>query len=724
MFRYIANTLFFALVLVSTCGSLNAQTQTKKNANDSKSVAELESSIEQIGLNDSSTIPLMRRLVRRCWLKCPDKAEFFGQQALQLLLNSPNIDELALIAGYLPRIYIDRGDFASAQKIIDQFYSVNKKPTNANDYARVLSNQGIIYRETGQLLLARNTYLQAIDIYTTLNNNRAIGNLYNNLAVLSLESNDVGDALEYFLKALPLIEEHSRVEQQVTTISNIAVAYGQLKDRDSSEKYLARAADLVSQIEHTRKATEFYKMKASIYIGLGDYQAAEKALDEAKISAKMHESEDIKGEMHLVSAKLFLLKEDYENAFASLDTASDIAEKIGSSPMANRVKIEQAKILLKTNKPNNAIAILTEAEKSIKDSGQTYLFDAVQPLLASAYENIGEFEKSLTIVKKQNQDLAEKMENDRESRIAQLSVLLKQHEQESIINEMTASRAESQAKLAQEQIRQQGLIIIALFFAFLLISMVIILYQKRKLLLTKTKLATESVTRKNQMLSDISHELRTPLAALKLQVETLEYDLTDDPKQTYKAIHSKIGNLNYLINDVLQLSLADAGQLTFNLKAIMIKPFLNAWIENNDALAEERKLAFSTILDIPPKLLCYCDAERLSQVLDNIYTNSCKYTDKGGQIMLKVAVDNNMLSITFEDSAPGMSSEELAQSFDRLYRVDKSRSRDLGGSGLGLSISKTLINLHKGMITCDHSNLGGLKVVILLPLEQNAEHSL
>ena len=116
------------------------------------------------------------------------------------------------------------------------------------------------------------------------------------------------------------------------------------------------------------------------------------------------------------------------------------------------------------------------------------------------------------------------------------------------------------------------------------------------------------------------------------------------------------------------------------------------------------------------------DAHRLHQVFMNLLENTLAYTDPGGQLRVGVSVDGgwsgNSLTLHFDDSAPGVPESEMPRLFDRLFRGESSRNRELGGSGLGLSICRAAIEAHGGTIDADASELGGLRVTIKLPLSK------
>jgi len=115
-------------------------------------------------------------------------------------------------------------------------------------------------------------------------------------------------------------------------------------------------------------------------------------------------------------------------------------------------------------------------------------------------------------------------------------------------------------------------------------------------------------------------------------------------------------------------------------------------------------------------LMVYADWRRLSQVFSNILNNAMKYTDPGGEIKISGKTELDQVVIKIEDSAPGVSDDDMGFLFERLYRVESSRNREAGGAGLGLSICNSIVQAHEGTVTIDHSGLGGLMVTVTLPV--------
>ncbi|GLI53205.1 ATP-binding protein [Thermodesulfovibrio yellowstonii] len=111
----------------------------------------------------------------------------------------------------------------------------------------------------------------------------------------------------------------------------------------------------------------------------------------------------------------------------------------------------------------------------------------------------------------------------------------------------------------------------------------------------------------------------------------------------------------------------------------------------------------------------YADKERMQQLLSNLFDNSLKYTNSGGQLIIRLVSDKKQTTIEFEDSEPGIREEELNKIFERFYRVETSRSRKTGGSGLGLAICKNIVEAHGGTISAFPSSMGGVLIKIILP---------
>ncbi len=218
---------------------------------------------------------------------------------------------------------------------------------------------------------------------------------------------------------------------------------------------------------------------------------------------------------------------------------------------------------------------------------------------------------------------------------------------------------------------------------------------------------------RQQWIADISHELRTPVAVLQGEIESLQDGIRTVTPETLESLHSETLRISRLIDDLHTLTLSDQGALSYRMKEVDVLQIITACIQTHSAAIEQSGLTVSKRIEIEsPQLIG--DEQRLSQLFSNLLQNSMRYTDRGGTIEILVQHQNNKLVIQWSDSEPGVDDKHLPKLFDRLYRANQSRNRETGGSGLGLSICKSIIEAHGGTIDARHAKLGGLQITIEL----------
>lgn len=222
---------------------------------------------------------------------------------------------------------------------------------------------------------------------------------------------------------------------------------------------------------------------------------------------------------------------------------------------------------------------------------------------------------------------------------------------------------------------------------------------------------------RRQWVADISHELRTPLAVLRGEIEAIQDQVREVTPQTLKTLHGEVLQLNRLISDLYELSMSDLGALTYKKETIVPLEVLKDTIELFMPRIDAHNLKMVVELDVGAGVELLADKDRLQQLFANLLENSLRYTEAGGCLELRTESDGHHLTIHLLDSAPGVSASELPHLFDRLYRVESSRNRAIGGAGLGLSICRNIVEAHGGVINAQSSPLGGLWQTITLPLD-------
>jgi two-component system sensor histidine kinase BaeS len=224
----------------------------------------------------------------------------------------------------------------------------------------------------------------------------------------------------------------------------------------------------------------------------------------------------------------------------------------------------------------------------------------------------------------------------------------------------------------------------------------------------------QNETSRKRWLADISHELRTPLAIVKGELEAMEDGVRPLNIDSIRSISEEVNHLQSLISDLNELNQAEIGAMRYQKSVLNIGKLLTLNAERHRSLLQSQGLTL--VLDIPDKVLsCWADAKRLNQLLDNLFVNSAKYTDAPGQVYCRLVDKHDDIDIYLEDSTPGVSAEDMTKLFEHLYRVESSRNRKTGGSGIGLALCKNIVYAHQGTISAHQAKSGGLMIKITLP---------
>jgi two-component system phosphate regulon sensor histidine kinase PhoR len=203
---------------------------------------------------------------------------------------------------------------------------------------------------------------------------------------------------------------------------------------------------------------------------------------------------------------------------------------------------------------------------------------------------------------------------------------------------------------------------------------------------------------RQEFLSNVSHELKTPLTAIVAFVETLEAGALDDRENSERfleIIRKNAARMQNLIDDILELSAIEAGNVGVKAEEVELSPLINDVIMSLAAKASSRGITVNN--HVPPDTLVFVDARRLEQMLTNLVDNAIKFNRDGGMVTIDCEAGART-RILVKDTGEGIPAQHLERLFERFYRVDRARSREMGGTGLGLAIVKHLARAHGGEV--------------------------
>jgi signal transduction histidine kinase len=217
---------------------------------------------------------------------------------------------------------------------------------------------------------------------------------------------------------------------------------------------------------------------------------------------------------------------------------------------------------------------------------------------------------------------------------------------------------------------------------------------------------------RKQLTADVAHELRTPLATLQSHMEAMIDGIWKPDTERLKSCHEEIMRINRMIGDLEKLARYESENLILTKSNFDISELIRNIINNfeKDFLNKDVKIKF-----VGENTGLKADKDKISQVIVNLLSNAIKYTPQGGTVCVTVKDCDDTVEITVEDNGMGISPEDLPHIFERFYRADKSRNRLTGGAGIGLTITKAIVEAHKGKIQVQSKINEGTKFIVLLP---------
>jgi signal transduction histidine kinase len=217
---------------------------------------------------------------------------------------------------------------------------------------------------------------------------------------------------------------------------------------------------------------------------------------------------------------------------------------------------------------------------------------------------------------------------------------------------------------------------------------------------------------RKRLTADVAHELRTPLATLQSHLEAMIDGIWEADAARLKSCHDEIIRISKLVGDLEKLARYEGENLVLNKSEFDVTELIKSLSMNFQRDALNKGLEIETS-DAP--VMLYADKDKISQVIVNLLSNAVKYSEEGDKIVITAAEDENEIVIKMQDTGTGIDEEHLSHIFERFYRVDTSRSRLTGGSGIGLTITKAIVDAHEGTIGVESKVGEGTEFTVRLP---------
>ncbi|RLQ97543.1 GHKL domain-containing protein [Falsibacillus albus] len=264
------------------------------------------------------------------------------------------------------------------------------------------------------------------------------------------------------------------------------------------------------------------------------------------------------------------------------------------------------------------------------------------------------------------------------------------------------------------------IILVGLAVLFIGIALIISFFMSKKAMVPISR----AFSRQREFVADASHELRTPLSVMMSSINAMEMTMDEKNDDNYSnklliTMKDEVKRMTRLVGDMLTLARSDSGAMERFNERFDFSSAAEKGVQSFRSLAEQKEIHLQ--LHAPETLYIQGDSQRLTQLLYILIDNAIKYTSNGGEVHVYLSIEGGSLSIKVEDTGIGIRREDYDLIFERFYRSDKSRSRQVGGHGLGLAIAKWIVETHGGTIRVDSDMGKGSIFTVKIPLSSKTK---
>ncbi|MGW9686719.1 response regulator [Flagellimonas sp. 2504JD1-5] len=591
-----------------------------------------------------------------------------------------------------------KGNYAEALGFIDKFLDFHKTKKDPFSMANGLYQKALILDDVGDFDKSLEIYYSILRIYEELDDSFSIATTLNAMGEILKNTGKKLDAMDTYNRALNLFTEIGDKTEMANCLFNIGDTYMQMEQYDRALEYLNRALALDQETKSDWGMAYDYEALGKVY---GFQENYADALDYHNQALVLREKLGLKRELAMSHAQMGVINlklKRYRNAEIRLSNAIEIAEEIG------------AKAILKDN------------------------YD----VLSQLYEETGEYQKSLAF---KNKFIAVKdslFNESKSKQVEELQVRFETEKKQGAIAalekdaEITGLKLERQTTLRNIVIGAALAILLFTYFAFNRYKhnqrikqadeekrRIIIEERKRTDIEKQRVLELQKIDQlKDEFLANTSHELRTPLVGIIGLTESLKDGIAGKlPKaalENLDMIANSGKRLSHLVNDILDFSKLKNNDLDLSIRPVDIHALSAIVLRLSLPLVQDKKLKL--INSIPKEVpLVDADENRLQQIMHNLIGNAIKFTQKG-YVTLLSEINGKMLKISITDTGIGIPLDKLDTIFNSFEQADGSTQREYGGTGLGLSVTKQLVELHGGIVKVTSKVGKGSIFTFTLPL--------
>lgn len=627
---------------------------------------------------DTTRIDLLDALAEAYNTACMmDSAEFYVHQAIDESQAKKLTYREVRAKHLLAYILYNKGNDEEALSCFTEAKNYYEKHKLSYDKFWMYYYLGAVYEGQSQIQKAL-TYYDSSKIWMDLTDTVQTFNLNYRLGTLFWYQKDFEKSKKYYFKNINLTENSRDTYLLYTAYADLGLLYNDDQKSDSAIYYLEMALPIIEPVDPEWGAC-IKGCLGTNYKSLGDCKTALKYF-EASLAIKASYEDAAECLSFIEIAHCYLQLGNFEKAEFYNEIALDLLPK------------------MKDNKLKR---------------------DALVSLV-NLYKEKGDFERALI-----NYESLKMMEDslfhiDNQKAIEEFEVKYQTQEKQSQLELQTLALSK------QRNLIISGILILAFLIALIVLAWRNILHKQKSnaLLAERNKHLEELDMTKARFFSNISHELRTPLTMVTAPLEKIVENVKDELiKEDLQLVYRNSQKLLVLVNEILDLSKLESGQMELNFSTIQLEEVLRRIFFAFQSYAKIRNIQLAFSSHLPEKIWVETDIAKLEKILNNLISNAIKFSNPGGKVLLEIAYSKhdtgsaqNLFEINVTDSGKGIHQEDLPKIFNRFYQSNTDQL--VGGTGIGLALTKELVQLFGGSLKVE-SQLGkGSTFFVILPLKQ------
>lgn len=644
-------------------------------------------------------------------------------------------------------IYKNIGKFDLAKENCEKSIEICRNIGDSSGMASASNTIGTVNYYLGNYSEALIWYQKSLSIYEQMGLPSREAILINNLGLVYNRLSNYKKALEYYFRSLKIQEENKNLNGAALTLGNIGIIYFNLGNEDKALEYYKKSLAIRLKLNDEFGIAQCYSNMGNVYENHGE---PEKAMEYFLKALEIFEA---KNDMKNAALTIFCIgynylnQSKYEEAIEYLNRSKELCIIFDNKSTLAYTYMNTGLAFLELHQYDKSLENLENGLKLFIEVDDKNNISYSYQSLSKLYEKVGEYKKSLHYFTKYSV-LRDSLYNEESSqKIADAEVLYETEKKETAIELLTKEKELKNLQLDKQKTFRNFLIalsILILALAIIAYSRFVIKRKANELLKEKNlaladknfqiekqsqKIETQSEKlkdldeAKSRFFANISHEFRTPLMLIKGPLSDLmnaeKTELTETELTNLKMSLRNADKLKDLIDQLLDLSKLESGNLLLHTSENNLVPFVKRVIDSFASASRKKTIALNTDSnDIP----LYFDMEKMEVVVTNLLSNAYKFTPENGHITISITTDENgetaqgsFVKIGIADTGSGIDKKSLPHIFDRFYQADDSSVRKYEGTGIGLAITKELVELHGGTISVESEIGVGSTFTVHLP---------